>query len=38
MRGFILCNIGLLFIINPFTIIIGLYIFSKGLDEIEKRG
>lgn len=37
MKGFLITFIGFLFIVCPFTLIIGMYLFDKGLNEIEKE-
>lgn len=37
MKSFILMFLGFLFIMCPFTIIIGIYLIDKGLNEIEKE-
>ncbi len=37
MKGFLITFISYLFIACPFTTIIGIYLFDKGLNEIEKE-
>lgn len=37
MKSFILMFLGFLFIMCPFTIIIGIYLINKGLNEIAKE-
>ena len=37
MKSFITTFVGFLFVMCPFTIIIGIYLIDKGLNEIEKE-
>lgn len=37
MKGFILMFLGFLFVMCPFTIIIGIYLIDKGSNEIVKE-
>ena len=37
MKGFLITFIGFLFVMCPFTIIIGICLIDEGLNEIEKE-